>query len=494
MGLPRSQRSARCPAAGMSRDSGTVSHATTRKGRGAVHRGPGRPPGRRGARRRALPPERGLGVGRVARGGRLLRPIGLSHHRPAARGARARGGHRAGTLLAAARTPSAARALGDAGGGHPLDRLPGSLPARRDPRRAARRPPLLQQLVVRVPARLVLRQLRSTLTTRAPLVAGGRGAVLPGVAAAPHPRPPLRAPAVAAGGAGDRGRARLRVGHGRALPARQRPHPCLRGHRHPRLPAAHRCLARHRVAEPPVDGASAGASAPGPRRPGWAGAGRHRRHGDGHQRVPDPPLPRRDGDPLPGDRGGDRRPGSPGGAARPDPRSPAAALDRRALLRDLPLALPDHRAHHPRRQHPRAGAGAAPAGGDRRSRRALLALRRGAHPEARVPRGLRRAGCPPVVVPRDPHRTLGRARRSRAGAGDRGGGPLRRDRGGARVERGLDAHQPGGGAQLHPGGDAPAPDPDLHSSAGLAITHRRVADLASGAEPAAGHRHRRTRS
>ena len=175
------------------------------------------------------------------------------------------------------------------------------------------------------------------------------------------------------------------------------------------------------LAEPPADGASVGAAAPGPRRPGWAGAGRHRRHGDGHQRVPDLPLPRRDGDPLPGDGGGDRRPGSPGGAARPDPRSPAAALDRGALLRDLPLALPDHRAHHPRRQHPRAAAGAAPGGGDRRGRRALLALRRGAHPEARVPRGLRRAGRPPVVVPRDPHRTLGRARRSRAGArGSRG--------------------------------------------------------------------------
>ena len=47
---------------------------------------------------------------------------------------------------------------------------------------------------------------------------------------------------------------------------------------------------------------------------------------------------------------------------------------------------------------------------------ALLALRGGAHPEARVPRGLRRAGRPPVVVPGDPHRALGRARRSRAGA------------------------------------------------------------------------------
>ena len=180
-----------------------------------------------------------------------------------------------------------------------------------------------------------------------------------------------------------------------------------------------------------------------------------------------------------------------------DPRSPAPALDRGALLWDLPLALPDHRAHHPRRQHPRAGAGAAAAGGDRRGRRALLALCGGAHPQARVPRGVRRVGRPPMVVPWDPHRPLGRARRNRVGAGGRGGGPLRCARGGARLERRLHARQPGGGAQLHPGGDAPAAGPDgpnLRCSAGLAVTDRRGAGLAARAEPAAGDRHRRTRS
>ena len=66
-------------------------------------------------------------------------------------------------------------------------------------------------------------------------------------------------------------------------------------------------------------------------------------------------------------------------------RQPADALDRRALLRDLPLALPGDRPHlAPRRgQRPEPAQGRAPGRGDPRHRRALLALRRGPDPPRR---------------------------------------------------------------------------------------------------------------
>jgi len=70
------------------------------------------------------------------------------------------------------------------------------------------------------------------LATRPSLVAGGRGAVLPGLAAAPHPGHPIPAAALAAGRHRGRGRGRLRLGDGHDLPAGQRSHPCLRGHGH----------------------------------------------------------------------------------------------------------------------------------------------------------------------------------------------------------------------------------------------------------------------
>ena len=69
-----------------------------------------------------------------------------------------------------------------------------------------------------------------------------------------------------------------------------------------------------------------------------------------------------------------RRARPPGLPARPGPRLEAAALDRRALLRHLPLALPGDRPHHPRRhrQRGRTAARAAPVRGDLRHRGALL--------------------------------------------------------------------------------------------------------------------------
>ena len=57
------------------------------------------------------------------------------------------------------------------------------------------------------------------------------------------------------------------------------------------------------------------------------------------------PLPRRLRGALAGDGARRRRAGPPGLAARARRRLPADALDRRALLRHLPLALPDHRPH-----------------------------------------------------------------------------------------------------------------------------------------------------
>ena len=101
---------------------------------------------------------------------------------------------------------------------------------------------LLQQLVVHLPARLVLRQVRPALTARASVVAGHRGAVLSGLAPPDPvglPLPPLQ-------------RAMLLVTLGLAaasaiemailfsLLPRRRHHPDLRGHRHPGLRPAHR--------------------------------------------------------------------------------------------------------------------------------------------------------------------------------------------------------------------------------------------------------------
>ena len=79
---------------------------------------------------------------------------------------------------------------------------------------------------------------------------------------------------------------------------------------------------------------------------------------------------------------------TPGGAARPGARLDADALDRRPLLRHLPVALPDHRADgggRHRRHAGERGAGGGPGRGDRRDRRRELAVRRGADPPRQLP-------------------------------------------------------------------------------------------------------------
>jgi peptidoglycan/LPS O-acetylase OafA/YrhL len=63
------------------------------------------------------------------------------------------------------------------------------------------------------------------------------------------------------------------------------------------------------------------------------------------------------------------------------------ALDRRPVLRRLPLALPDHRADRPgrrRRQPGQRGAGGGAGRRDRRDRGAVLEVHRGAHPPRRA--------------------------------------------------------------------------------------------------------------
>ena len=406
-------------------DSGLVVHATARGGRRTLHGGPRRPACRRRARRRALSPERRLGVGRAAGCGRLLRALRVPHHRPAAGRARAGGCDRPGSLLAAPGATPAPGTLGDAGGGHPLDRLPRPLAGGGRSRRPGRGPPLLQQLVVRVPARLVFRELRGALATRPSLVAGGRGAVLPGLAAAPDPGHQMRAAALAAGRRRGRGRGRLRLGDGHPPPAGQRSHPRLRGHGHPRVSASHRRRSGLRLAEPPAHRAHLGTPAPRTRCPGRGRDGRHRRHGDGHQRIPDLPLPRRHGHPLPRHGGGGRRARPSVDAPRQDSRCTAAALDRGAVLRHLPLALPDHRAHLSRRRHRRPAPDPGPGGCDPGGGGALVALCRGTDPPARVPRCLRRAHGAALVGEGRPHRPLGRRGGRPARAGRFRGGTLR---------------------------------------------------------------------
>ena len=158
-------------------------------------------------------------------GGRVLRAQRLPDHRPADRPvepARPAGPAR---VLGPAGPPAAARPGGRArrgDRGHGRDRTG---PAGRAAVGAARRRHLLQQLVAGAGAPVLLRAVRAAATAPAPVVTGHRGAVLPGVAAAPDrdpqdlpvPPPPGRARLVRRGP--------VRPGHGRwsTYPAGTRP-------------------------------------------------------------------------------------------------------------------------------------------------------------------------------------------------------------------------------------------------------------------------------
>ncbi len=103
-------------------------------------------------------------------------------------------------------------------------------------RGGAGRPGLRVQLVPDRGQAVVLPARRPTVAAAAPVVAGGRGAVLPGLAAgAGRPAAPLP-PAHATGAAGHRGAGRRLGGGGHgAVPPRHRPLPGLVRHRHPGL-------------------------------------------------------------------------------------------------------------------------------------------------------------------------------------------------------------------------------------------------------------------
>ena len=195
---------------------------------GAGHHGRHRPPparpqraaGAGGARRGGLPPAAGVGLGGLSGGRPLLRAVGLPHHHPPARGV---GGDRrprtwprsgaAGPGACCRRCSCVVAALalylsstrssagpGANGSGRPVR------PPRRCPRHAALRGQLARHL--RPP--VLLRPVLDALAAAAHLVAGDRGAVLPGLAAGAAPAAPARGRRAGAGSAsdGDRGRRR----------------------------------------------------------------------------------------------------------------------------------------------------------------------------------------------------------------------------------------------------------------------------------------------
>ena len=245
---------------------------------------------------------------------------------------------------------------------------------------------LRDELVVRRARHVVLRRHRPPSPAAAPVVAGGRGAVLPGLAA-----DPVRAVAHRQGGGcarrrDDRG-ARLHGLDGldrgpRRHPRRGRLRPGLLRHRHPRHDPAGGRRAGHLL--------DAGGRDLGPDRPRPASGqphgpgvpGRSRPHLPVRRRVVVGALPRR----LPLDRADhsgfrrgcrDQRHGL---LARPV--DPATALDRPAVLRHLPVALADLPGAAPRhrpRRHRLAGP-SRPLRHHLRRSRAVLPLRRDADP------------------------------------------------------------------------------------------------------------------
>ena len=204
---------------------------------------------------------------------------------------------------------------------------------------------LLRELVDDRAARVVLRAVRDPAAARPHVVAGDRGAVLPRVAVAAAAG--IRGGEPAGPGVDDArpGRASVIV-MGLDLPPRLRPDARLRGHRHPRVRAADRRSARGRLAEPAANRArrprlpnlSTARGRSGSSRSGcWSGGPTRSRF----------PVPVRVPDPLGrdrGGRGGGRPPREPG---RHGARHQAAALDRRPLVRDLPVAVADHRPRSP---------------------------------------------------------------------------------------------------------------------------------------------------
>ncbi len=337
-----------------------------------------------------------LGAGRITGCRRLLHAERLPHHRPAARPAGQDRLAAARRLLAAPGPAAAARAVRDADRGGRLGGAVRPRPARRAARDGGLGRALREQLVADRPAPVLLLAVRPAVAARPLVVPGRGGAVLPGLALAGAARPGAEPPRRAAprvervlrAGRGDPAAGRgVRDGHGAALPPGLRPDPDLRRHRHPGLRAAHRGGAGVRLAQPQAARQHEQGQRLAPGRRGHRGPAGHRRADLAHHRVLRVPVPRRPGAAVGGHRdgrGGGGRAGQPGG---PDARRTAGALDRRPLLRHLPVALPDHRADHPGQQHRQPGPRRAPGGREHRGGRVVVALRGRAHP-ARRPQAL----------------------------------------------------------------------------------------------------------
>ncbi len=202
---------------------------------------------------------------------------------------------------------------------------------------------LRQQLAPHLRPPVLLRTVLDALAAAAHVVAGHRGAVLPGVAAGAPSAPAPGPRRLAQDGDDHHGHARraLRCPHGRALRPRRRPLEDLLRHRHPPLRSHGRRHPRLRgrfppAARPPIPPHAAPDRTPGRHRPGrvlgdlrdagWAAAEFHVRG-----RL----------SPLRGSgrtRGGGRSTRA-AGTLWPPARRPSAALPGDHLLRHLPVAL-----------------------------------------------------------------------------------------------------------------------------------------------------------
>ena len=347
-----------------------------------------RPAGAQRHRGAAVPRRDHVDAGRLPRRRRLLRDQRLPHHVAAPRGGPQQGPRQPGPVLPAPGAPPAPGAVPRAGQRVAVQH---HLPARRGPcaaRRRRRGARLRDELVADRSAPVLHRRAGTATAPAPPVVTRGGGAVLPGVAdAARRHVEALAAPAPH----DDRGHARgdhRVVRHDGRLVVGTRLHgrgsvPRLLRHRHAHLHHAHRRGARDgvvTVAAPSRHPAPAAARAGRGRRD----RARPARAGVRHRALPvERALPRRLPPRRPPRRDRDRGRGPSGVADRDGRARPAAAaLARRAVLRDLPLALadlhghPSRRGHRPRRMAQHGAPDRAHAGRGR----AVVPVRRGADP------------------------------------------------------------------------------------------------------------------
>ena len=319
-------------------------------------------------------------------------------------------------LLAAPRAAAAPRPVRDAGRRQPVGRgrrpVAPARPAVRG--RLGRR--VRQQLVADLPSPVVLREVRAAVAAGPPVVARGRGAVLLDLAlpaaarSALHPR--ARAPVQHPPAPGDGhlpGGDRVRNRDGAPVPAVVRRVAHLRRHRHEGFRAAVRRRPRDGLAQPRTHAARDADRGRDPRRARSGRPDHDRRPRLAYDPVLGVRLPGWDRAPVACHGAGGRRLRASGDQGGPRARAEPAALDRRALVRHLPLAPADHRPHDPGarprpRSDPRHGSG----GGDVRRGRALVALRRGARAPRRSRTGVEEGQvgrlAPAGALARDPRR------------------------------------------------------------------------------------------